>query len=62
MNPVTTEVTGRGENRLQAGKAQRVVAGGSQTGQGVAGAVDNAVAILERVVESAPTSPVASAA
>ena len=62
VNPVTTEVTGRGENRLQAGKAQRVVAGGSQTGQGVAGAVDNAVAILERVVESAPTSPVASAA
>jgi len=57
IDPGTDEVAGRGEN-----EAQGVLAGGAAGGAGVVGAVDNAVAILEGMVGSAPTAPAASAA
>lgn len=56
-DPATDEAAGRGKNQ-----AQDIVAGGAAVGAGVAGPVDNAVAILERVVRAAPTTSATRAA
>ena len=57
-DPATPQVAGRGENGEQTVEASTtaVVAGGTQRGEVVAGALGNAVAILERVVQTAPTT------
>lgn len=62
--PAIDAVVGRGENKLRRGEGstEGVVASSVETGQSVAGAVCNAVAILESVVQSTPTSTVAKAA
>lgn len=56
-DPATEEVAGRGGNQ-----ARDVVAGGAAGGAVVAGPVDNAVALLERLVGQAPPVPAATAA
>jgi hypothetical protein len=62
-SPATDEAGGRGENQAHPGvPATGVVAGGAATGQSVAGAVDHAVALLARVVRSAPATRAAAAA
>lgn len=63
-DPATPQVAGRGENggqRVEVSTAA-VVAGSTQRGEVVAGALGNAMAILERVVQAAPTTTVAAAA
>jgi hypothetical protein len=62
-SPASAQGAGRGENQPQAGMpAAGLLAGGAPAGPGVAGAVDHAVALLARVVESAPAPGVAAAA
>ena len=56
-DPATDEVAGRGENQPPG-----VVAGGAESGACVAGPLDNAVAVLERLVRTAPTTPTTRAA
>ncbi len=56
-DPATDEVAGRGENQTPG-----VVAGGAESGACVAGPLDNAVAVLERLVRTAPTTPTTRAA
>ncbi len=62
-SPPTDEVAGREKNQRQPGvPATGVVAGGTPSGEEVAGALDHAVALLERMVRSAPTTGVAAVA
>jgi hypothetical protein len=63
-HPARAAAAGRGGNRRRRGapKAERVVAGGPAPRASVVGALDHAVALLARVVNAAPTTPVASAA
>ncbi len=56
-DPVADETMGRGKNGAHAAaSAPALLAGGTSRGSDVAGAVDHAVALLARVVESAPTT------
>jgi len=62
-SPTTDEVAGRKKNQRQSGRsATRVVAGGTPSGEEVAGALDHAVALLERLVHAASTTSVAAVA
>jgi len=55
--PVVEETTGRGENGAHAAASAAALLAGSAAGRpGVAGAVDHALALLDRVVESAPAN------
>ncbi len=56
-NDLPTESAGRGKK-----EASSVMAGSAQIGEGVARTVGNAMAILERILESAPTTSAKSAA
>jgi hypothetical protein len=62
-DPVAAETTGRGENGAHAAAAAAgILASGAAGGPGMVGTVDHALALLDRMVESAPTSttPVAA--
>ncbi len=62
-DPVAQETTGRGENGGHAAAAAAsLLAGSAADGPGMAGAVDHALALLDQVVESAPTSATPAAA
>jgi hypothetical protein len=62
-SPPPSEDGGRGENQdLPSLPAARLLAGSAPTGAGLVGALDHAVALLARVVESAPTSRAPAAA
>jgi hypothetical protein len=62
-SPASNEEGERGENqRPTALPTARVLAGSTAPGARLAGAVDHAVALLERVVESAPTTGTPAAA
>ena len=63
-DPATHEVEGRGENGGQTGDVPAAVmlAGGAAAGEVVAGAVGNAMGILERVVQTAPAAGATTAA
>jgi hypothetical protein len=56
------ETTGRGENQQAAASPSALLAGGTPGRAGVAGALDHALAVLERVVEAAPTTAAPRAA
>ena len=56
-NDLPTDSAGRGKKETPS-----VVAGGAQSGTGVAGALGNAIAILESVLRNAPTAAAKSAA
>jgi SRSO17 transposase len=58
-DPTTDEMAGRGEND---GQIPGVLAGGPARGARLVGALDHAVALLARVVESAPATRAAAAA
>jgi len=62
--PATSQVAGRGENkhRERASETDGDVADGTTSGSCVAGALDNVVALLERMVASAPSSSTPQAA
>jgi hypothetical protein len=61
--PVADETTGRGENgEHAAASAAAVLACGAASRPGMVGTVDHALALLDWVVESAPTSPAPGAA
>lgn len=60
--PAAPEVAGRGEKKGAGGPVPDVLAGGAEGGEGVAGAVGNAVALLEGVLRSAPAQGAKSAA
>ena len=62
-DPVTDETTGRGENGEQAATSAAVVLARGTAGRpGVAGTLDHALALLDRVVDAAPatTAPVSA--
>ncbi len=62
-NPVADETTGRGENgEHTAASPAGLLAGRAAGCRGVAGAMDHAVALLERMVRSAPTAATPGAA
>jgi len=62
-SPTTDEVAGRGKNQRQPGRPPtRVVAGGTPSGEELAGALDHAVALLESLVHAASTTGVAAVA
>lgn len=62
-DPVADQTTGRGGNGERGSPSPAGVLTSSATrGAGVAGAVDHALAVLDRVVESAPTGNTAAAA
>jgi len=62
-SPTTDEVAGRGKNQRQPGRPPtRVVAGGTPSGEELAGALDHAVALLESLVHAASTTSVAAVA
>ncbi len=56
-DPATEEVAGRGKNQ-----AQGMLAGGAEGGQSLVGPLDNAVALLERLVRQAPATPTTTTA
>ena len=56
-NDLPTESVGRGKK-----EAQGILAGGLEDGEGVVGAVGNAMAILEGVLRDAPAQGAKSAA
>ncbi len=60
--PATPEVAGRGKKEGSEEPGPAVVAGGAEEGEGVAGAVDNAGALLEGALRSAPAKGAKSAA
>jgi SRSO17 transposase len=61
--PASPAEAGRGENQRQAAAAApAVMAGGATGGAGVVGALDHAVALLARLVGTAPTAPTARVA
>jgi hypothetical protein len=62
--PGAEEASGGGENRDHARRttAAALLAGSAAGGPGLAGALDHALAVLDRVVESAPTGTTAAAA
>ncbi|MEJ7841202.1 MAG: IS701 family transposase [Rubrobacter sp.] len=61
--PVAPKAAGRGKNELWATtRAEDLVAGGTEGGEGVAGAMDDAAKILEGVLGSAPATRVRNAA
>ncbi len=59
--PATPEVAGRGKKKDSEESVPAVVAGGAEEGEGVAGAVGNAVALLESVLGSASAQGARSA-
>ena len=62
-SPPTNEVAGQETNQRQPGRpTTRVVAGGTPSGEEVAGALDHAVALLESLVHAASTTGVAAVA
>lgn len=62
-DPVADETMGRGENGAHAAAAAaRILASGAAGSPGMVGTVDSALALLGRVVGSAPTSTTAAAA
>ncbi len=61
--PVASEAAGRGKNGPRAtSRAEALVAGGIEGGEGVAGAMDDATKILESVLGSGPARRVGNAA
>jgi hypothetical protein len=61
--PASAEGAGRGKNQDHSDRpAAGLLAGGAAPGPGVAGALDHAVALLERVVEQAPAAGTAATA
>ena len=62
-SPPTDEVAGRKKNQRQPGRpTTRVVAGGTPSGEELAGALDHAVALLASLVHAASTTGVAAVA
>ncbi len=62
--PATSQVAGRGENKHRESTTETDgdVADGTTSGPCVAGALDNVVALLERMVTGAPSSSTPQAA